>query len=69
MKMLFTPLVVLSLMMNVAYGEDVKREITKVTGDVYRFQNKFHVNVFVITGGRCCRYGPDQRRCRCLVVC
>lgn len=50
MKMLFTPLVVLSLMMNVAYGEDVKREITKVTGDVYRFQNKFHVNVFVITG-------------------
>ena len=50
MKMLFAPLVVLSLMINVAFGEDVKREITKVTGDVYRFQNKFHVNVFVITG-------------------
>ncbi|MDJ0958835.1 MAG: MBL fold metallo-hydrolase [Arenicellales bacterium] len=50
MKMLFAPLFVLSLMVNVAFGEDVKREITKVTGDVYRFQNKFHVNVFVITG-------------------
>ena len=50
MKMLFVPFVALSLMINVAFGEDVKREITKVTGDVYRFQNKFHVNVFVITG-------------------
>ena len=50
MKILFVPLVVFSLMINVAFGQDVKREITKVTGDVYRFQNKFHVNVFVITG-------------------
>ena len=50
MKMLCAPLVVLGLMVNVAFGEDVKREITKVTGDVYRFQNKFHVNVFIITG-------------------
>lgn len=50
MKILFAPLVVLGLMINVAFGEDVKREITKVSGDVYRFQNKFHVNVFIITG-------------------
>ena len=50
MKILFVPLVVLGLMINVAFGEDVKREITRVAGDVYRFQNKFHVNVFIITG-------------------
>lgn len=50
MKILLLPLVVLGLMVNTAFGEDVKREITKVSGDVYRFQNKFHVNVFVITG-------------------
>ena len=50
MKMLLAPLVVLGLMINVAFGEEVKREITTVSGDVYRFQNKFHVNVFVITG-------------------
>lgn len=50
MKLLLIPLAVLGLMVNPAFGEDVKREITQVTGDVYRFQNKFHVNVFVITG-------------------
>ena len=49
MKMLVMTFVALGLMVNTAFGEDVKREITKVTGDVYRFQNKFHVNVFVIT--------------------
>jgi len=32
------------------FAQDVKREITRVTGDVYRFQNKFHVNMFVVTG-------------------
>lgn len=50
MKMLLMPVVVFALMINTALGEDVTREITKVTGDVYRFQNKFHINVFVITG-------------------
>jgi len=50
MKILFTPIIVLSLMFNVAFGQDAKRQITKVAGDVYRFQNNFHVNVFVITG-------------------
>ncbi len=31
-------------------AQDVKREITRVTDDVYRFQNQFHVNMFVVTG-------------------
>jgi len=31
-------------------AQEVKREITRVTYDTYRFQNQFHVNVFVITG-------------------
>ncbi|UCH41616.1 MAG: MBL fold metallo-hydrolase, partial [Gammaproteobacteria bacterium] len=33
-----------------AKAQDVKREITQVTYDVYRFQNNFHVNMFVVTG-------------------
>lgn len=32
------------------YAQEVKREITRVTSDVYRFQNRFHVNMFVVTG-------------------
>jgi glyoxylase-like metal-dependent hydrolase (beta-lactamase superfamily II) len=31
-------------------AQEVKREITRVTYDTYRFQNQFHVNMFVITG-------------------
>ena len=31
-------------------AQEVEREITRVTGDVYRFQNRFHVNMFVVTG-------------------
>jgi glyoxylase-like metal-dependent hydrolase (beta-lactamase superfamily II) len=34
----------------VALAQEVKREITRVTFDIYRFQNNFHVNMFVITG-------------------
>jgi len=30
-------------------AQDVKRSITNVAGDVYRFQNKFHYSVFVVT--------------------
>ena len=44
---------ILMLVMLVAGGvsaQEVKREITRVTFDTYRFQNKFHVNMFVITG-------------------
>ena len=33
-----------------ALAQDIKREITRVTDDVYRFQNRFHVNMFVVTG-------------------
>lgn len=32
-----------------ALAQDVQRSITKVAGDVYRFQNKFHFSVFVVT--------------------
>ena len=32
-----------------AFAQDVKRVVTRVTDDVYRFQNRFHVNMFVIT--------------------
>lgn len=49
MKILVMTFMALGLMVNTAFGENVKREITQVAGDVYRFQNKFHVNVFVIT--------------------
>ena len=30
-------------------AQEIKREITRVTDDTYRFQNQFHVNMFVIT--------------------
>lgn len=50
MKTLPVSLVVLGLLVNVASGAEAKREITNVAGDVYRFQNQFHVNVFVLTG-------------------
>ena len=32
-----------------AVAQDSEREITRVTYDVYRFRNQFHVNMFVIT--------------------
>lgn len=32
-----------------ALAQEVPRSITKVAGDVYRFQNKFHYSVFVVT--------------------
>jgi len=34
----------------VAQAQEVKREITRVTFDIYRFQNRFHNSMFVITG-------------------
>ena len=43
-------LVILTLAASSAFAQDVKREITRVTDDVYRFQNRFHVNMFVVTG-------------------
>ena len=32
-----------------AAQDEVKREITNIAGDLYRFQNKFHVSVFLVT--------------------
>lgn len=32
-----------------AFAQDIKREVTRVTFEVYRFQNQFHMNTFVIT--------------------
>ena len=29
--------------------DEVKREITQIAGDLYRFQNKFHYSVFLVT--------------------
>jgi len=48
-------LLIIILMMSVlgaggAAAQEIKREITRVTYDTYRFQNQFHVNIFVITG-------------------
>ncbi|MCP4331538.1 MAG: MBL fold metallo-hydrolase [Gammaproteobacteria bacterium] len=34
----------------VTLAQEVKREITRVTFDIYRFQNRFHNNMIVITG-------------------
>ncbi len=30
-------------------AQDAKRSITKIAGDLYRFQNNFHVSVFLVT--------------------
>lgn len=49
MKKVFLIMLMLGLLPGVQ-AQDVKREITRVTGDVYRFQNRFHVNMFVVTG-------------------
>ena len=48
MRRLFTTLI-LMLCAGAVLAQDVEREITRVTYDVYRFQNRFHVNMFVIT--------------------
>ena len=33
-----------------AAAQDVRREITNIAGDLYRFQNNFHYSVFLVTG-------------------
>jgi len=52
MKKLFMILLVLFAtgITNSVLAQEVKREISRVTFDIYRFQNNFHVNMFVITG-------------------
>ncbi len=46
---LFTTLIVSALLATGAFAQDAKRSITKIAGDVYRFQNNFHFNIFVVT--------------------
>ena len=50
MKRAIITILMLALGTGFAMAQDIKREITRVTDDVYRFQNRFHVNMFVITG-------------------
>lgn len=50
MKRILLSLLIITIGTSVTFAQDVKREITRVTGDVYRFQNQFHVNMFVVTG-------------------
>jgi glyoxylase-like metal-dependent hydrolase (beta-lactamase superfamily II) len=50
MKRSLIILVLMATGLGAAGAQDVKREITRVTDDVYRFQNQFHMNMFVITG-------------------
>ena len=49
MKYAIALFIALSLSLNLSMAQDANRSITNVKGDVYRFQNNFHVNVFVIT--------------------
>jgi glyoxylase-like metal-dependent hydrolase (beta-lactamase superfamily II) len=49
MKTAISILLMLCLSFGLAQAQDAKRSITNVKGDVYRFQNNFHINVFVIT--------------------
>ncbi len=50
MKSLSMILMLIAFTAGVASAQEVKREITRVTYDTYRFQNNNHVNIFVITG-------------------
>ena len=50
MKRVWCVLPALLLLAQTAVSQDVVREISHVKGDVYRFQNRFHVSVFTITG-------------------
>ncbi len=50
MKRILMVLLIALLGTGGAGAQDIKREITRVTFDVYRFQNQFHNNMFVVTG-------------------
>lgn len=47
-RTLFSALVLFLSFSSTAFTQD--RNITNIAGDVYRFQNKFHYSIFVITG-------------------
>ena len=50
MKQLMMAVLVAVLGIGAGFAQDVKREIRRVTADVYRFQNQYHMNMFVVTG-------------------
>ncbi len=49
MLRLFATLIVGALLATSTFAQETKRSITNIAGDVYRFQNKFHFNIFVVT--------------------
>jgi len=50
MNRLLMTMVVMVIGVSAVSAQETKREITQITDDVYRFQNRFHVNMFVVTG-------------------
>ena len=50
MKKLLPLLFFFAVFPAVVPAQEVTREITRVTFDVYRFRNQYHVNIFVVTG-------------------
>ena len=49
-RLLFTTFALLILAVSTgAMAQDAKRDITKIKGDLYRFQNNFHYSVFYVT--------------------
>jgi glyoxylase-like metal-dependent hydrolase (beta-lactamase superfamily II) len=51
MKKLFTSmLLVLTFFGNATFAQETVREVSKISGDVYRFVNNNHRSVFIITG-------------------
>jgi len=51
LRLILAPLLVMGLLINPSMAQEPTRAITKIAGNVYRFQNNFHFSVFVITGG------------------
>ncbi len=50
MNLRFCGLFLLACMFSIAaHAQDAKRSITKVAGDVYRFQNNFHYSLIVVS--------------------
>jgi glyoxylase-like metal-dependent hydrolase (beta-lactamase superfamily II) len=52
MKKIFTTAFAAATMLTLAmpaWSQDIKRSITKVAGDVYRFQNQFHYSLVTVT--------------------
>ena len=50
LRLILAPLLVMGLLINPSMAQEPTRAITKIAGNVYRFQSNFHFSVFVITG-------------------